>query len=78
MGIEKIEVYMCTCDNCGCNYEECDVYMVYPDSGEADNAVRNYGDWIKDNEKYYCPDCYELDGEGDVIIDATRKDKYKE
>lgn len=73
MGIEKVELYVCTCDNCGCNYEECDLYMVYPDETEADDACRNNGDWVKDNGKYYCSDCYELDDNGYPIIDESRK-----
>lgn len=78
MGIEKVELYVCTCDNCGCNYEECDLYMVYPDEAIADDACRYNGDWIRDNGKYYCCDCAELDDNGNAIIDESRKNKYTE
>lgn len=78
MGIEKVELYVCTCDNCGCDYEESDLYMVYPDKTEADDACRNNGDWIKYHGKYYCTDCYELDEEGDATINASRKNKFIE
>lgn len=72
MGIQKVELYVCTCDNCGRDYEECDLYMVYPDEVEADNAVRNNGDWIKEDGKYYCTNCYSYDRDDKLII--SKKD----
>lgn len=66
-------MYICTCDNCECDYEEYDLYMVYPDQEEADNAVRNNGEWIREGDKYYCPDCFRYDENDNLIIDKSRK-----
>lgn len=78
MGIEKVELYICTCDNCGCDYESDDLYRVFADETEVDDVVRNTGDWIKENAKYYCCDCAELDDNGTAIIDESRKNKFSE
>ncbi|MBD8389650.1 hypothetical protein [Dysgonomonas sp. BGC7] len=47
--------------------------MVYPDQEEADNAVRNNGEWIREGDKYYCPDCFRYDENDNLIIDKSRK-----
>lgn len=63
MGIEKIDAYICTCDNCGEVFTYDDLIPSTGDEVEIDNMVRNDGEWIKDNGKYYCTECYEIHGE---------------
>lgn len=53
MGVEKIDAYICTCDNCGEVYENGDYIPSMANEFEIDNLVRNDGDWIKENGKYY-------------------------
>lgn len=78
MGIVKTELYICTCDNCGCDYESDDLYRVFADETEADDVVRNTGDWIKEDGKYYCIDCLiETDENGKAIIDESRSQNCK-
>jgi ribosomal protein L37AE/L43A len=72
MGIEKIDAYICTCDNCGEVYENGDYIPSMVNEFEIDNLVRNDGDWIEEAGKYYCPECYELDNDGYPTINESR------
>lgn len=67
MGIEKQTMYTVKCDNCGEYYTTDDIMPVFGDESEADNSVRNDGEWIKEEGLYFCPDCYEYD-EGDHLV----------
>jgi hypothetical protein len=40
--------------------------------------VKEEDDWITDNEKDYCSECYSYNDNDELIIDESRKDKYKE
>lgn len=45
---------MVICDGCGDIYDNGDYIPSYPDKISADDDVRNYGEWHKEGDKYYC------------------------
>lgn len=72
MGIEKIEAFICKCDNCGEVYDNGDFIPSTGDEVEMESIIGNDSDWIKDNGKYYCPECYELDDDGYPTINKNK------
>jgi hypothetical protein len=67
MAIEKVEMYTVVCDNCGHDIGADDEYSCWNDKGYAeDNAMQS--EWYREGEKHYCPDCFDIDDEDNLII----------
>ncbi|MFV0326917.1 MAG: hypothetical protein ACK5LF_21475 [Bacteroides xylanisolvens] len=78
MGIERIDAYICTCYNCGETYENGGYIPAMAFPNEIDDITRNDGEWIKEGDNYYCPECYKYDGDDKLILSEERtklKDK---
>lgn len=73
MGIERIDAYICTCDNCGETYENGDYIPAMAFPNEIDDITRNDGEWIKEGDSYYCPECYKYDEDDKLILSEERK-----
>jgi hypothetical protein len=76
--IDENIMYGCHCDNCGedwINEEKC--ISVFVDQNGILNEVRNDETWHTDgpfgNEKHYCPDCFTVNDNDELIINASRK-----
>ena len=73
---QEFKCYTYICDNCGV-----DLHKDAEVSGWSDEdyleEVKEEGDWITDNGKDYCVDCYRYDDNDKLIINESRKDKYK-
>ncbi|MDR1884279.1 MAG: hypothetical protein LBR26_16085 [Prevotella sp.] len=72
MGIEKIQVYICRCDNCGEEYDNGDYVPMAADETGIRGLVGD-SDWVEEGGKYYCPQCYSIDDNDKLIIDGDRK-----
>lgn len=65
--IKEVKMYTVICDNCGKDVCENAEYSCWNDEIYAkDTAMED--DWITEGEKHYCTDCYEYDGEDNLII----------
>ena len=66
--IRKIDGFMLTCDNCHESYiESYSNYCVWLEESFAiESAIDD--DWIEHEGKHYCPSCYEIDNDDNVII----------
>lgn len=61
----KIECVIVTCDNCENPYEDGNGFSIFSDETcvhPEDN------EWYVDEDKHYCPSCYELDEDDNLIL----------
>lgn len=66
--IKEVKSYCLRCDNCDKMYiENCNNYCIWLEENIAiENAMDE--DWIEHEGKHYCPSCYEVDDNDNVII----------
>ena len=76
---KEFKCYTYICDNCGIDLCKDTEVSGWNDEDYLEE-VRDEANWITDDGKDYCFDCYRyFDDEGDsIVIDESRKDKYKE
>lgn len=75
--IDKNIMYGCHCDNCGENWiDEENGISVFGTENDVLNEVRNFESWHTEgpfgNEKHYCPECFKVTDEDELVIDMTR------
>ena len=63
--ISKIECVIITCDNCEAPYEDCSGFSIWPDKSSVDPKD---DDWYVDEDKHYCPSCYTIDENDNLIL----------
>ena len=74
--LQKVEMYTIVCDHCQKDIGSEDEYSCWNDDSYAEtNATES--DWLRDNDKHYCPDCYSYDDDDNLILKPEMKDKYK-
>ena len=60
-------MYTVECDNCKSVRGEGCEYSCWNDENYAvEEATDN--EWIEDNGKHYCPDCYTLDSDDNIVL----------
>lgn len=64
------------CDNCGKDAGLDKEYSCWVDSIKAEEEAMEY-DFIKETNNHYCPECAHYDDDNKLIIDESRKDKFK-
>jgi len=71
--IHKIEMFGCTCDNCGKQWENYDGIVCWSEEEHVSDSIDSDG-WHKaDDGKTYCDDCYYVDDDDNIIIKVERK-----
>lgn len=73
MPIKKEQCIIITCDCCG-ELLEHNGYSLFVDENDA-NSSAECADWIEDNGKYYCPSCYKIDDDDNIIIESNKLNK---
>jgi len=68
--IKIVKMYTIICDNCGKDVNEGEEYAAWNDEGFAQDIAME-ADWIKEDDKHYCTDCYEYDDDDNLIINPT-------
>ena len=71
MSIQKVEMFTVICDNCGKDVNKDAEYSAWNDETFAEDIAME-ADWIKENDKHYCPKCYEYDDEDELIVNKSR------
>jgi hypothetical protein len=61
--ITEEKCYVMTCDKCGCVCNE----QGHSDRNNAIEAADDSGWYISEN-KHYCPDCYEMDDNEQLVL----------
>ncbi len=67
MTFQPVTYYKCVCDRCGCNTSDNPVYSAWSDT-EGAWWEAECSDWAEIDDHHYCPDCWEYDEDGEVII----------
>ncbi len=63
----NVECVILSCDNCNEPYENCNGFGIFADKMAAkDDALDD--EWIEEDGKNYCPKCYTIDDDDNVII----------
>jgi len=65
--IKEITIYTVICDGCGKDVHDGAEYSGFNDNGFVEQIASD-SDWHKENGKHYCPDCFEYDDEGELVI----------
>ena len=73
--IYEKKMYTVICDNCGVDANEDSDYSCWGTQYDA-VMIAEEGDWIDNEGKNYCPDCYDYGDDDEIIIDESRKGKY--
>lgn len=60
-------MYTVVCDNCGKDSNADSDFSCWNDEDWAQELAME-SDWIKEEDKYYCPDCYEYDDDDNFVI----------
>ena len=74
--IKEFKCYTLLCDNCGVDLNEESDYSGWSDENYL-YEIANESNWIEDYDNWYCFDCYRYDDNDELIIDKSRKDKYR-
>ena len=70
--IQTVEMFTVVCDNCGKDANENSDYSCWNDTETAlDQAMES--DWHEKDMKHYCPNCYSMNDDDEIIIDESRK-----
>jgi hypothetical protein len=67
MTFQRFTYYKCVCDRCGLNSTENSDYSAWSDEEGAWLDAEG-SDWAEIDGNHYCPDCWEYDEDGEVII----------
>ena len=65
--LKEVKMYTVVCDNCGKDVNKDAEYSALNDKRHAEEVAME-SDWIKENDKNYCPDCFTYDDDDNLLI----------
>ena len=65
--LKEVKMYTVVCDNCGKDVNKDAEYSAWNDKNYAVEVAMK-SDWIKENDKHYCPDCFTYDDDDNLLI----------
>lgn len=65
--LKEVKMYTVVCDNCGKDVNKDAEYSAWNDKRRAEE-VATESDWIKENDKNYCPNCFTYDDDDNLLI----------
>ena len=68
--IQEVKMYTVICDNCGKDNNEDTDYSCWNDESIAEEIAME-SNYLKDDDKHYCPDCYSYDDNDELILNPT-------
>ena len=71
--IKEVKMYTVQCDNCKCTSGDNSEFSCWNDESTALDEAKE-SEWIESEGKHYCPDCYSIDDDDNIIINEKRKD----
>ena len=72
--IKELTMFTVICDGCGTDVNEDTEYSCWNDKLYAQDIAME-ADWVTDNGKHYCPDCYYYDEDDKLIIQSIERSK---
>ena len=70
--ILKVEMFTVRCDNCGKLSGDDAEYSCWNDESTALDMASE-SDWIIEDDKHYCPDCYSYNDEDELTLKTISK-----
>jgi hypothetical protein len=70
--IQEVKMYTVICDCCGKDVNKDAEYSCWSDEEFAEDIAME-SDWLKEEDKHYCPDCFSYDDEDNLVIKSTNK-----
>jgi Zn finger protein HypA/HybF involved in hydrogenase expression len=71
--IKETKCYYVECDNCIETLETSpEGWSYFVDKGQANDEAENH-EWYESEGKYYCPQCYKIDDDDNLSLNAERK-----
>lgn len=71
--IKHIDYYTIACDQCGQMFST-EEFLCWPDVSTAEMEAEDWN-WEQIDNKHVCPDCYERDADGELILKAKEGEK---
>lgn len=68
MSIEKVEMFMATCDNCGSHWEDDNSGICAMTDELSIKEQINNESWHTDGDKHYCSECWSYDDNDEIIL----------
>lgn len=65
--IQEVKMFTVVCDNCGVDVNKDAEYSCWNDRSYAEENAMECN-WIKQDDKHYCDDCYSYDDDDNLII----------
>ena len=65
--LKEVKMYTVVCDNCGKDVNKDAEYSAWNDKRYAEEVAME-SDWIKEDDKNYCPDCFTYDDDDNLLI----------
>lgn len=72
--IIKVEMFGCTCDNCGERWvDEHNGFAAFTDETSMNNMMGDDTEWYTDHQdkaenKHYCPKCWSFDDDDNLVL----------
>ena len=71
--LKEVKMYTVVCDNCGKDVNKDAEYSAWNDKRHAEEVAME-ADWIKENDKHYCSDCFTYDDDDNLLIKSILGD----
>lgn len=65
--VKEVTMYTVVCDGCGKDANEGTEFAGWNNKSYTEDVAID-ADWIKQDEKHYCPDCYTYDDEDNLVV----------
>lgn len=67
--IKEVKMFTAVCDNCGKDICEGEEYSCWNDLSMIE-MIADESDWHSEDDKHYCPDCFEFDDEDNIVVNV--------
>lgn len=65
--VKEVTMFTVVCDNCGKDVNKDAEYSAWNEKTFAEDIAME-ADWIKENDKHYCSDCFTYDDDDNLLI----------
>lgn len=74
--VSEVKTYICHCDSCNQIFEDDNCVSMYLEKEEIEEELMNH-QWIKHDNKYYCPNCYITKSVGDENAEISIRTEFE-
>ena len=71
--VKEVTMFTVVCDNCGKDVNKDAEYSAWNEKTFAEDIAME-ADWIKENDKHYCSDCFTYDDDDNLLIKSILGD----